>query len=50
MSTHTPQGTGWRKVPSVTTGGQPFFWYRRDEQGPQWYAWNRRTQQWEYNR
>lgn len=25
-----PAGEGWREVPSVTYGGAPTFWYRRD--------------------
>jgi len=25
-----PAGDGWRLVPSVTTGGAPSFWYRRN--------------------
>lgn len=25
-----PPGEGWQKRPSVTTGGAPAFWYRRN--------------------
>ena len=43
-----PKGTGWRKCPSVTAGGKPFFWYRRIGDRSEWYLWNRVTHTWEY--
>ena len=41
-----PHGEGWEKVPSVTTGGKPFFWYRRVDGRRQWWVWDRAVRQW----
>ncbi len=42
-----PLGKGWRKMPSIMTGGKPFFWTRRNEQGlREWYFWDRVTRSW----
>jgi hypothetical protein len=44
-----PSGQGWKKVPSVMSGGKPFFWYRNEGGNRQTYMWNRQTQRWEYS-
>jgi hypothetical protein len=44
-----PKGEGWHKVPSVTSGGKPFFWWRRTPAGKcEWFVWSRRLGAWEY--
>ena len=49
MTNPKPLGIGWRKCPAVTTGGKPFFWFRRSTNGfRQWYGWNRVRESWEY--
>lgn len=42
-----PAGEGWRKVPSVTYGGAPAFWYRRDPQDrSEWVSYDRIMRGW----
>jgi hypothetical protein len=41
-----PKGEGWRKCPSCTTGGRPFFWFRHYNGMSQWYVWDRQLEQW----
>ena len=45
-----PAGNGWRKCPSVTTGGRAYFWFRRNpETGErEWFSWNRIERRWQY--
>lgn len=46
----TPQGDAWRKCPSVTHGGAPYFWARRnpDTDAREWYVYDRARQEWRY--
>jgi len=41
-----PQGKGWVKVASVTTGGKGFFWFRVTEKGREWWVWDRVKLEW----
>ena len=47
----TPQGEGWRKVPSVTTGGAAFFYARRNPSTDQreWFMYDRELKEWRYS-
>jgi hypothetical protein len=39
--------TIWEKMPSVTTGGKPYFWVHRAENGCFWtVVWNRIAERW----
>lgn len=37
----------WQQIASVTSGGKPYFWYRRDTNCQYWLVWNRRFKQWQ---
>jgi Rubrerythrin len=37
---------GWRKAPSVTQGGKPYFWYIDTPGGRLWVVWNRAYGKW----
>lgn len=40
-------GSDWERVASVTPGGKPYFYYRKDLQGKSWWiAWDRYKLQW----
>lgn len=44
-----PDGEGWEKVASATSGGPRFFWYRRHNGERQWYRWDRVKKAWGYD-
>ncbi len=41
---------GWRECPSVTYGGKPVFYFRRDPStgARQWIVWNRGARAWTF--
>lgn len=47
-----PAGDGWTRCPSVTYGGAPSFWTRRnpDTGAREWYAYNRLERAWRLTR
>ena len=42
-----PEGLGWKKVHSVTSGGKSYFWFRRLKNRREWFVWNRFSLKWE---
>lgn len=38
---------GWKRVASVTPGGKPHFYFRRDKNTVQWICWDRKLQTWQ---
>lgn len=40
----------WKECPSVTKGGKPVFYFRRDPStdARQWIVWDRYAQQWDF--
>ena len=45
-----PAGEGWRKVPSVYTGGASHFWHRRTADALEWLAYDRVMRSWCHTR
>ena len=36
----------WEKVASVTTGGKPYFWFKRSKHYRAWVVWDRQERKW----
>lgn len=46
-----PAGDGWRRCPSVTYGGAPFFWFRRNPEtdAREWFSYDRIARAWSHH-